>query len=85
MVTEWCHFAQQTRVIHEDFSMRITIVGGGSYCWTPILLRDILFTPGLEGAEICLEDINKKHLADLMKCSRAIIKQAHASGSTSDV
>ena len=56
--------------------MRITIVGGGSYCWTPILLRDILFTPGLEGAEICLEDINKKHLADLMKCSRAIIKQA---------
>ena len=56
--------------------MKITIIGGGSYCWTPILVRDILFTPGLEGSEICLEDIVPKHLKDLHACAQAIVRQA---------
>lgn len=55
--------------------MKIAIVGGGSYCWTPTLVRDVLFTPGLEGAEIVLEDVNKKHLTDLYKCGKAILAQ----------
>ena len=55
--------------------MKITIIGGGSYCWTPILFRDISCTAGLEGAEIVLEDINRKHLSNLHKCCRAILRQ----------
>ena len=60
--------------------MKITIVGGGSYCWTPILFRDIIQTPELEGAEIVLEDINPKHLRDLLRCCRAILKQTRKTG-----
>lgn len=55
--------------------MKITIVGGGSYCWTPMLFRDIVMTPGLEGSRIVLQDINKKHLDDLRKCCKSILKQ----------
>ena len=55
--------------------MKITIVGGGSYCWTPTLFRDIICTPGLEGSEVVLEDINRKHLDDLHKCCKAILAQ----------
>ena len=55
--------------------MKIVIIGGGSYCWTPILFRDIVLTPGLEGAEIVLEDIHPGHLRDLHACCRAILSQ----------
>lgn len=34
--------------------MKIVIIGGGSYCWTPVLFRDLIFTPGLEGSEVLL-------------------------------
>ena len=62
--------------------MKIVIVGGGSYCWTPTLFRDLIFTPGLEGSEIVLEDVNRKHLDDLHRCCRAIldISPGHAPG-----
>ncbi len=55
--------------------MKIAIVGGGSYCWTPTLFRDIIFTPGLEGSEVVLDDINARHLADLHACCKAILDQ----------
>jgi len=55
--------------------MKITIIGGGSYCWTPTLFRDIVLTPGLEGSEIVLEDIKRKHLDDLLKCCKVILAQ----------
>lgn len=55
--------------------MKITIVGGGSYCWTPTLFRDFVCTPGLEGAEIVLQDINAKHLNDLHACCKSILAQ----------
>lgn len=55
--------------------MKITIVGGGSYCWTPTLFRDILFTPGLEGSEVVLQDINAAHLRDLHNCCKALAGQ----------
>lgn len=55
--------------------MKITVIGGGSYCWTPTLFRDIVCTPGLEGSEIVLLDINKKHLDDLHQCCQAILAQ----------
>ncbi len=55
--------------------MKIVIIGGGSYCWTPTLFRDLVLTPGLEGADIVLEDINPGHLKDLHACCRAILRQ----------
>jgi alpha-galactosidase len=55
--------------------MKITVIGGGSYCWTPTLFRDFVCTPGLEGSEIVLEDINRKHLDALHKCCQAILAQ----------
>jgi alpha-galactosidase len=38
--------------------VQITIIGGGSYQWTPELLADLLCTPSLHGAHIVLEDID---------------------------
>ena len=38
--------------------MQITIIGGGSYQWTPELLADLLGTPSLHGAHLVLEDID---------------------------
>lgn len=55
--------------------MKITIIGGGSYCWTPTLFRDIICTEGLEGSDIVLEDINAGHLGDLHRCCKAILSQ----------
>ncbi|MEI6166369.1 MAG: hypothetical protein WCS52_04175 [bacterium] len=55
--------------------MKITIIGGGSYCWTPTFFRDLVCTEGLEGSEICLEDINPTHLNDLHRCCQAILVQ----------
>lgn len=37
---------------------QITIIGGGSYQWTPELLADLLSTPSLCGSRIVLEDID---------------------------
>jgi len=55
--------------------VKITVIGGGSYCWTPTLFRDIVCTEGLQGSEIVLEDINRKHLDDLHQCCKAILAQ----------
>src|SRR5271166_1127060 len=38
--------------------MQVTIIGGGSYQWTPELLADLLGTESLHGAHIVLEDID---------------------------
>jgi len=53
---------------------KIVIVGGGSYCWTPKLVRDIMVTPELEGAHIVLEDINERNLKDCYKYCRILKK-----------
>src|SRR5581483_6938881 len=41
---------------------RVTIIGGGSYQWTPELLADLLSTPSLAGCRIVLEDIDPEPL-----------------------
>jgi len=38
--------------------VQITVVGGGSYQWTPELLADLMGTPSLHGAHIVLEDVD---------------------------
>ena len=41
---------------------KITIIGGGSYSWGPIFLRDIFITPELSGATVILHDILPERL-----------------------
>ena len=43
----------------------MTIVGGGSYQWTPELLADLLGTESLHGAHIVLEDIDPAPLVKM--------------------
>jgi len=38
--------------------MRVTIIGGGSYQWSPKLMADLLGTPSLAGVELALCDID---------------------------
>ena len=45
--------------------MQITIIGGGSYQWTPELLADLLGTESLRGAHYVLEDIDPAPLAKM--------------------
>ena len=45
---------------------KIVIIGGGSNAWTPNIVKDMLLTGSLAGAEYVLYDINKK-AADLNK------------------
>ncbi|HEU5101771.1 MAG TPA: alpha-glucosidase/alpha-galactosidase, partial [Roseiflexaceae bacterium] len=56
---------------------RICIVGGGSYNWTPIMLRDIAAMKDLEGT-IVLHDIAPEPLEDLQRLGRKIMSAADA-------
>lgn len=45
--------------------MKITIIGGGSYSWTPLLVRNFLTNDFFKGSTICLMDTNETSLNDL--------------------
>jgi alpha-galactosidase len=45
---------------------RIVIIGGGSFQWVPKLFCDLVNTPSLIEAEIVLEDIDPRPLADMV-------------------
>jgi len=40
--------------------LKIVMVGGGSVAWVPNIIRDMLLTPSIAGAEFVLLDIDKK-------------------------
>ncbi|HWW54980.1 MAG TPA: hypothetical protein VNY84_14480 [Acidimicrobiales bacterium] len=42
--------------------MQVTIIGGGSYQWSPKLMTDLLGTPSLAGAHLVLMDIDPASL-----------------------
>lgn len=52
--------------------MQITIIGGGSYQWTPELLADLLGTPSLHGAHLVLEDIDPAPLVKMEALARRL-------------
>ncbi len=53
--------------------MKIAIIGGGSFAWTPTIFRDIIVTEALEGASLVLEDINTDNLKELTAfCQKAL-------------
>ncbi len=51
---------------------RICIVGGGSYNWSPIILRDLAALPDLSGT-IVLHDIAPNALEDIQQLGKAIM------------
>ncbi len=52
--------------------MQVTIVGGGSYQWTPELLADLLGTESLHGARVVLEDIDPEPLSKMEALARKL-------------
>ena len=44
-------------------SLKIVLVGGGSYGWTPRLVSNILLNEYLDGSEVVLYDLNPEALA----------------------
>jgi alpha-galactosidase len=47
--------------------VQITIIGGGSYQWSPKLITDILGTPSLSGCHVVLMDIDPEPLPKMEK------------------
>jgi alpha-galactosidase len=52
--------------------VQVTIIGGGSYQWTPELLADLLSTPSLHGAHLVLEDIDPVPLEKMEALGRKV-------------
>ncbi len=61
--------------------MQVTIVGGGSYQWTPELLADLLGTESLHGARIVLEDVDPAPLPKMAALGRKL-DEALGAGAT---
>jgi alpha-galactosidase len=61
--------------------MQVTIVGGGSYQWTPELLADLLGTPSLQGMHLVLEDIDPEPLPK-MEALALRVNEALGAGAT---
>ena len=57
---------------------KIVMIGGGSYNWTPALVRDMVVKPELANSELWLVDINKQALADLGKYCQALFRQVQS-------
>lgn len=53
-------------------TLRIVVVGGGSYNWSPVLLCDLLQAPTLEGSEIVLWDIDIAAAEDIKRTMDAV-------------
>jgi alpha-galactosidase len=58
--------------------VQVTIIGGGSYQWTPELLADLLSTDSLRGAHIVLEDIDPVPLDKMQALGRLLNESLEA-------
>jgi len=56
--------------------LKIVIIGGGSYFWTPVIARDIIINKFLAGSELCLHDIDSESLEVLTKLVKKIAAKA---------
>lgn len=55
--------------------MKIVMIGGGSVLWTPRLGCDLFLEPALDGAELCLVDIDPLAVKRTAACLRAAVSQ----------
>jgi alpha-galactosidase len=53
-------------------TVRICVVGGGSYNWGPVLLRDLAATPGLTGT-VALHDLDHAAAEEMARLGRMIV------------
>jgi alpha-galactosidase/6-phospho-beta-glucosidase family protein len=53
---------------------KIVIVGGGSYNWTPVLVKDLLQTKEFAGSIITLQDIDPAALDDIYRYCRKMVR-----------
>ena len=58
--------------------LRIVLIGGGSYSWTPKFVTDIVLEPGLAGSTIVLQDINPDANNELAQYCRLVVEKADA-------
>ncbi len=54
---------------------KITIVGGGSYSWGPLFVRDLLIAPALQNAAIVLHDVDVQALAAVYDLGQIMVQQ----------
>lgn len=56
--------------------MKITIIGGGSFAWTPSLIGDFLLNDFFDGADLCLMDINPTALDEVLERVKLLSDQS---------
>jgi len=59
-------------------SVKVTMVGAGSFGFAPKLISDIIHTPELSGSTLVLHDINAERLEAMAKLSKRMIETAGA-------
>ncbi len=60
-------------------NLKFAFIGGGSLQWAPTLLTDIALTPGLEGSQVYLYDVNME-LAEMMQRLGQLISEKADTG-----
>ncbi len=54
-------------------AVRIVIIGGGSFGWAPLFIRDLVVTPELAGSTIVLHDIDPEAMDLVYQVGRRVI------------
>ena len=55
-------------------ALKIVIIGGGSYAWSPQLIRDLFNTPTLQGSTLVLHDIDPEPLEVVFALARKMLE-----------
>jgi alpha-galactosidase len=55
-------------------SRKVTVIGGGSSMFVPVLLRQILTAPSLRGGTVCLMDVDSDRLEPMVALARALAR-----------
>jgi len=54
--------------------MKVVVIGGGSYQWSPTIIKDILLTRDLYGSTIVLHDIDPEPLEIIYKLAKKMVR-----------
>jgi len=57
--------------------VRIVIIGGGSYKWGPLIVRDLIVTQWLHGSTIVLHDIDPQALDLVYAVGQKVVEENH--------